>query len=223
MTMATKKEVCAEHLAAWLKVRGNKKKRGELSRMLAQATGMHPRSVGRAIKNPAPWGGVLDLVQQQVKSQVIRVEDKEFAFTKLMVCGLCGSGISADEKFKKQKNGNVHRYVYYGCTKSRDKSCKCGYIKEEELIEQFTALMDKVDLDEIGIKNRLKAEVERFKKFQQSVLEIRSKVDAADLDIRNYAKYLLREGTSTEKRELLGCFKSKLLLRNKSITLEPCH
>lgn len=27
--------------------------------------------------------------------------------TKMMTCGLCGSGITADEKFKKQKNGNI--------------------------------------------------------------------------------------------------------------------
>ena len=60
-----------------------------------------------------------DQVQAQVKSQVIRSESKEFAFTKLMICGLCGSGITADEKFKTQKNGNVHRYVYYGCCKSK--------------------------------------------------------------------------------------------------------
>ncbi|MBP7898439.1 recombinase family protein, partial [Candidatus Gracilibacteria bacterium] len=52
---------------------------------------------------------LFDQVQEQVKSQFVRSEGKEFAFTKLMTCGLCGSGITADEKFKKQKNGNIHR------------------------------------------------------------------------------------------------------------------
>lgn len=46
---------------------------------------------------------LFDEVQNQVKSQIIRSESKEFAFTKLMICGLCGSGITADEKFKKTK------------------------------------------------------------------------------------------------------------------------
>lgn len=162
---------------------------------------------------------LFELVRQKISSHIIKVEDKEFAFTKLMTCGLCGSGITADEKFKKRKNGNIHRYVYYGCTKVRDKNCKCGYINEEDLIEQFTALMDRMDLDEIGIKDRLKAEVERFKKFQQGVLGIKTKPEVGDLDIRNYAKYLLREGSPTEKRELLGCLKNKLLLKQKMITL----
>ena len=69
-----------------------------------------------------------------------------------MTCGLCGSGICADEKFKKQKNGNIHRHVYYGCTKARDKDCKCGYINEIELLKQFEELMDKIDIDEDDIK-----------------------------------------------------------------------
>jgi hypothetical protein len=43
---------------------------------------------------------LFDQVQAQVKSQSLRSEErKEFAFTKLMTCGLCGSGITADEKF----------------------------------------------------------------------------------------------------------------------------
>ena len=163
---------------------------------------------------------LFDAVQTQIKSQFVRSESKEFAFTKLMTCGLCGSGITADEKFKKQQNGNVHRYVYYGCTKVRDSNCKCGYINEVDLLKQFEELMDKIDIDEIGIKGKLKEEVERFKKFQQSVLGIKTKVQVADVDIRNYAKYILKEGRDIEKRELLGCLRGKIILKQKQVLLE---
>jgi len=182
----------------------------------------YPKKSGRWYQGkhePLITKELFDAVQTQVKSQFTRVENKEFAFTKLMQCGLCGSGISADEKFKKQKNGNVHRYVYYGCSKARGKECRCGYINEDVLIEQFTGLMDKIDINEIGIREKIKAEVERFKKFQQSVLGAKAKVQVKDIDIRNYAKYLLREGAPIEKRELLGCLKSKILLKEKVITL----
>lgn len=182
----------------------------------------YPKDSGRWYQGkhePLITKELFDLVQEQVKSQVVRSESKEFAFTRLMRCGLCGSGVTADEKFKKQKNGNIHRHVYYGCTKSKDKNCKGGYLNEEVLIEQFVQLMDKIDIDEIGIKEKIKAEVERFKKFQQSVLGIKEKPEVRDIDIRNYAKYLLREGADTEKRELLGCLKSKIILRNKEIVL----
>jgi site-specific DNA recombinase len=162
---------------------------------------------------------LFDQVQEQVKSQFIRTENKEFAFTKLMFCGLCDSGITADEKFKKQKNGNIHRYVYYCCSKSKDRNCKGGYLEEKELILQFEGLIDQINLDEIGIKEKIKTEVERFKKFQRSVLGSKEKVEVGEIDIRNYAKYLLKDGTDVEKRELLGCFKNNIKIQNKKIQL----
>ena len=36
----------------------------------------------------------------------------------------------------------------------------------------------------------------------------------------NYAKYLLKEGSVIEKRELLSCMKSKLVIKEKQIALE---
>jgi DNA invertase Pin-like site-specific DNA recombinase/predicted metal-binding protein len=162
---------------------------------------------------------LFDQVQEQVQGHIHREESKEFAFTKLMTCGLCGSGISADEKFKKQKNGNIHRYVYYGCTKFKDHFCKCGYISEEELIKQFENLIDRINLDELGIKEKIKTELERFKNFNRVLLGVKEKVQTADIDIRNYVKYILRDGTDLEKRELMGCFQSKILLKNKIISI----
>lgn len=160
---------------------------------------------------------LFDLVQEQTKRSFIRAETKEFAFTKLMTCGLCGSGITADEKFKKLKNGGINRYVYYGCTKVRDTSCKCGYIEEKELIKQFEAMIDQIDLDEVGMKEKIRIEVERFKRFQRIALQTRDKIVIKDVDIRNYAKYVLREGTDAEKRDLLSCLKSKIVLKEKKL------
>ncbi len=160
---------------------------------------------------------LFDQVQAQTRSNVLRIENKEFAFTNLMTCGLCGSGVSADEKFKKLKNGNVNRHIYYGCTKSKDKNCRCGYINEDNLIEQFEQLIEKINLNELGIQTKIKAEVERFKKFQRVLLGVKDKIEVADIDIRNYAKFILKDGTTAEKRELLGCLKSKIILKNKVI------
>jgi len=163
---------------------------------------------------------LFDQVQEKISVQITKSDSKEFAFTKLMSCGLCGSSITADEKFKNQKNGNVHRYVYYGCTKHNDKSCKCGYINEDDLIEQLAGLMDQIDLDSIGMKERIKAEIERLKKFQSGLLgEKESNVKVSDIDIRNYAKYILREGQIFEKRELLLCIRSKITLSDKKVIL----
>jgi site-specific DNA recombinase len=165
---------------------------------------------------------LFDLVQSQIKSQILqpRSEQKEFAFTKIMTCGLCGSGITADEKFKRQKNGNVHRYVYYKCTRIKDSQCQGGYINEEELVVQLQELMDDVEIQTVPMREKITAEVHRFKKFEQMLLGTKTAVAVKDIDIRNYAKFILLEGTVDEKREFLRCLKSEILLDNKKISLK---
>jgi len=165
---------------------------------------------------------LFDLVQQQIRSQVLRVQEpKEFAFTKIMTCGLCGSGICADEKFKKLKDGSVRRHIYYGCTKARDKYCKCGYVNEEELIKQLIEITDQINLDQIKIKEKIKKEIERIKKFNKVVIGSTEKIEVKDIDIRNYTKYILKEASNIEKRELLGCLDCKIQLQNKQISISP--
>lgn len=161
-----------------------------------------------------------DLVQEQVKSQILRSEGKEFAFTKMMFCGLCDSGISACEKFKKHKNGNVHRYVYYGCTKAKDGNCQCGYIEEKELIKQFENLIENLNINEIEVKQKIKADVEKFTKMQKFFIGTKEKVNISGVDIRSYAKYVLQMGENIQKRELLGCLKGKIVLKDKKIFIK---
>jgi hypothetical protein len=157
---------------------------------------------------------------QLKRDRIIRSDIKEFAFTKLMMCGDCGSGISADEKFKKLKDGTSNRYVYYGCTKARDLKCKGGYIREEELIEQLVKIMDDIDLNRITMRQKFEAEVERLKKFQRSFAGVSGIATEKEIDLREYAKYVLKEGSVTEKRELLLCIKSRLVLSQKILKLE---
>lgn len=162
---------------------------------------------------------LFEKAQAQMKRDKIVRENKEFAFTKMMTCGLCGSGICADEKFKKYKNGTITRYVYYGCTKARGADCKCGYTEEKDILKQFEELIEKIDINEIQIKEKIKADVEKFTNLQNFFLGKKEKVSIPSVDIRGYAKYVLREGSDIEKRELLGCLKSKICLSNKKITL----
>lgn len=163
---------------------------------------------------------LFDKANEQLKRDVIVRESHEFAFTKLMVCGLCGSGISAEEKYKKLKNGTVAKYIYYGCGRSKDRHCKCQYLREEELTEQLIKLMDKIDLNETGIKIKFDEELKRINNFNKGVLEINnSNKKHKEINLKTYAKYVLRSGSNEEKRELMGCFKSKIELTNKIITI----
>jgi site-specific DNA recombinase len=185
----------------------------------------YPRAGGQwytGIHTPIITKELYDAVQEKLLTySTTKGESKEFAFTKLMTCSLCDSGITADEKFKKQKNGNVHRYVYYGCSRFKDKDCKSGYMREEDLIEQLSKYMDTIDLDEISIKGKIKEEIERNKRFQMGLLGLKTKaVKVADIDIRNYVKYILRDGEISEKRELLTCLRSRIQMGNKLLKID---
>lgn len=163
---------------------------------------------------------LFDQVQEQLKGNELKTrQEKEFAFTKLMTCGLCGSGISADEKYKKLKNGKINAHIYYGCTKSRDKHCKCGYINEVDLIEQLQKLLDQIDLNKSTIGKRIAVEVSRYKKFTTSLLGEKSDVLADNIDTKAYVKFLLKEGSLEEKREIISCFESKIVLSKKIVKL----
>lgn len=163
---------------------------------------------------------LFDTVQEQLERSSIKREAHEFAFTKLMTCGACGSCISAEEKFKKLKDGTSNRYVYYGCTRARDKNCKNGYVREEELIVQTVKIMDQIDLNQISMRHKFEEEVERMRKFQRSFIGTdKDAKPQKDIDLRDYAKYLLKEGSVTEKRKLLLCIKNKLVLTRGVVTL----
>lgn len=93
-------------------------------------------------------------------------------------------------------------------------------MREEDLIEQLADLMNEIHLDEIGMKEKIKEEIERHKRFESGLLGVKSTaVKIADIDIRNYAKYILRDGTTTEKRELLTCLRSKIAMAEKRINI----
>jgi len=47
----------------------------------------------------------------------------------------------------------------------------------------------------------------------------REKSEPEEFDAKSYAVYLLTEGSITEKRELLSNLKSRLTLKNRTITI----
>ena len=58
------------------------------------------------------------------------------------------------------------------------------------------------------------------KEIRNAILWIvRNYPEIKDVDIRDYAKFILKDGLIEEKRELLTCFKSKILLKNKIVTI----
>jgi len=77
--------------------------------------------------------------------------------------------------------------------------------------------MDKIDFNQTGVQIKFEEELKRFNKFHRGVLGVSgSRQKHKDIDLKTYAKYILKEGSNEEKRELMGCFESKLSIKNKT-------
>ncbi|OHA58187.1 MAG: hypothetical protein A2571_02910 [Candidatus Vogelbacteria bacterium RIFOXYD1_FULL_44_32] len=88
------------------------------------------------------------------------------------------------------------------------------------MITELLKILDKVNINELGMRQKLEEEIARFNIFQRSVLGSIEKIqNNKDTDIRNYAKYILKEGTTIEKRELLANLRSRILYKDKTLTL----
>ena len=88
------------------------------------------------------------------------------------------------------------------------------------MILEMLKILDKVNINELGMRQKLEDEIARFNIFQRSVLGATDKIqNNKETDIRNYAKYILKEGTVTEKRELLANLRSRIVYKDKELEL----
>lgn len=105
---------------------------------------------------------------------------KFFAFTGLIRCGECGAGITAESKTKVQKNGNVHHYTYYRCSKGVTPHCTQKTIREEKLESQILKTLESIaippEFHQWAIKNLMEeqskeiSDREKISKAQQDAL-----------------------------------------------------
>lgn len=160
---------------------------------------------------------LFDETRASIKSQAIKSQGKEFAFTKIMKCGICGSGITADEKFKKLLNGGVNRHVYYRCCKSKDRKCMNPALNEPELIESLVGMVDNLDMNQVKLNSKLNIEIQKFKKMQAMFLGKKSTEKIETIDLKHYAKFVLKEGSVLEQRSILECVSSEIVLNNGNL------
>ncbi|MEK7619172.1 MAG: zinc ribbon domain-containing protein, partial [Patescibacteria group bacterium] len=69
------------------------------------------------------------------------------AFTGLIRC-ICGGMVTAEEKYKHQKNGNIHHYIHYHCGHKIKPDCTEKSIRTEELEKQIDSELKKIEIPE---------------------------------------------------------------------------
>ena len=140
-------------------------------------------------------------------------------FCGLLKCDTCGMMITGEYRVKKQKNGNVHDYIYYHCTK-KNKAIKCPEpcIRQEELEKQISSLLQKVSL-RTDWAEKLNARMEKDK--TKSVQSVSAFVQESENKIKIFNTKLQRllDGYLEQdiEREIYRQEKAKLLSEKKSL------
>ncbi len=143
-------------------------------------------------------------------------------FCGLISCASCGMMITGEHKFKRQKNGNVHEYTYYRCTKKRkDFHCPESAVREKELDRQLSSEIQKVSLPKDWAEelNRLALQ-DHGKSAQSLAVCVKEKQDAIS-SINIKLERLLNGYLEQDiEQEIYRAEKSKLLLVKKSLDEE---
>ena len=84
------------------------------------------------------WEKVQAVMKERNRTKT-RASRRNFAFSRLIVCGHCGCALVGEMKKGK--------YVYYHCTGHKQK-CPEPFVREEVLEEKFTAILRRIAFDE---------------------------------------------------------------------------
>ena len=141
---------------------------------------------------------------------------KAFAFRGLLKCGQCGADITAQDKFKTLKSGDVKRFVYYNCTRRKDPNCKEKYINENDLcilLQEFIETNHK----KIKFTDKLQAKVEKHYYVTKTLLSHYEIEQKLDLPFVEYSRYVLASGTEHARTAWAASISTALQIKQGTI------
>lgn len=159
-----------------------------------------------------------DEVQQSRGTNKGTWGSKQFAFRGLITCGRCGAMFTAQEKFKKLKNGEYNRHVYYSCTKRIDPNCQEKYINEKDLCVLLKGFIEN-NHNKINLSDKLQAKTERHYQITATLLEHYDLKQSLDIPFVEYSRYVLMRGTETERTALAKGIRTQLRLLNGDLAI----
>ena len=95
-------------------------------------------------------------------------------------------------------------------------------IREDALILQLLEMLDDIDINTISVWDSLREEIRRYNLFQSQLLkkDSRDVVSAKQINLREYMKYMISNGSKDEKREILGMIQADIILKDKKVYIE---
>lgn len=143
---------------------------------------------------------------------------KKFPFKHLFYCGSCGSRLTVEEHFKPLKDGTKRRHVYYRCTKStKNPDCKEPSIKADDITKQILQMVDAGEFDDIEPSEKLFKKIEQYKRVTTQLIKDHGIIATEQQHFKNYASYILRQGTLDEKDGFIRGLGTPLFAKDKLI------
>ena len=148
-----------------------------------------------------------------------KTKNEPQVFCGMLKCGTCEMGITGEHRVKHQKNGNIHNYIYYHCTK-KNKTIECDEpcIRQESLDGQISFLLQKFSLSEDWAKQlSTMLEKDKNKEAQSSVVfvqEIRNVIGSIKIKLQRLLDGYLEQDI---EREVYLEKKAKFMSEKKSL------
>ncbi len=95
-------------------------------------------------------------------------------------------------------------------------------IREDALIIQLLDMVDTLDVNTISLSDTLKEEIRRYNLFQSQLLrkDSRDVVSVKQINLREFMRYIIANGSKDEKREILAMIQADIVLKDKQVYIE---
>ncbi len=158
--------------------------------------------------------------RQRIEENTVEVKwgYKKFAFSRMMLCGVCGAGIIGMEKLKTKEDGTVKRYIYYVCSGAKQPKCSKKGIREENVIAGFRNLLKDEEIFQSSFAPRLETMFQRYQNFWEAF----GPKDAGAVPVADrvaFALYILTRGDDCERQEMASMLRGKLFVENRQLRL----
>lgn len=153
--------------------------------------------------------------------------EKVFTFKELFKCATCGSSVVAEDKHRKRKARESVYHIYYHCSRQKNYDCPEPYVSEEKLIKELLRFIQFTSMAHpqlIKQTSKSKYYIEEYKKTRDMIL-LQQDIDPnhKPLNIFEYAKYALHNGSMQEKREIVNTLGGLLYLHDRFVSASPAY
>ena len=175
---------------------------------------------------------LFDKVQIQLKTTPKQWNKQVFPFKKICTCASCGSGVTAEIKYRVLKSTKVNTHIYYHCCRSKDEKCREPYITEDEMINQLISLLPQMKLDKKYLLKEFNDEIKRVDNMRLIIEDSSYKgkeltphngkedIHTTDEMIKNYLLHILQFGNPQERIRISEGIKSKFILSNRNLMID---